>query len=199
MVSSEKILDGEFYKMRIIGGKFKGKKIEYIKSPSTRPIRDMVKENIFNIIEHSKIIKKKVKDSSILDLYSGIGSFGIECVSRGARKVSFVEKSTQALKILKYNINRLNIGNYSTIHNTTVSDFIEKNQYKHQIIFADPPYSDDSYMDHLEELYVSKFYDENNLIIIHREKNKTENLGKFIKIIKMVTYGRSKVLFGILD
>ena len=85
--------------MRIISGKFKGKSIQFLKTKSTRPLKDSVKENIFNILEHSNVIKVKINNSNILDLYSGIGSFGIECISREAGKVTFVENDQQAINI----------------------------------------------------------------------------------------------------
>ena len=77
--------------MRIIAGKFKGKKIYLPLNKNTRPLRDSFKESIFNIIEHNKMINFKLEDSIILDIFSGTGSFGLECLSRGARK-SFCRK-----------------------------------------------------------------------------------------------------------
>ena len=77
--------------MRIVGGKFKGSSIKFLKTNITRPLKDSVKENIFNILTHSKDIKTNINNALILDLYSGVGSFGLECLSRGAKKVSFVE------------------------------------------------------------------------------------------------------------
>ena len=71
--------------MRIISGNLKGKKINYLRNFETRPLKDSVKENIFNVLDHSKLFKVKIKDSCVLDLYSGVGSFGIECISRGAK------------------------------------------------------------------------------------------------------------------
>ena len=79
--------------MRIITGFLKGKKINFINSPITRPLRDLVKENIFNVILHSNLINVDLLNSKILDLYSGVGSFGIECISRGAKNITFVEKN----------------------------------------------------------------------------------------------------------
>ena len=75
--------------MRIIGGKFKNRKLIFPKNFKTRPLKDSVKENIFNILEHSKKINIQIKNSDILDLYSGCGSFGIETLSRGAATVFF--------------------------------------------------------------------------------------------------------------
>ena len=93
--------------MRIIGGKFKGQKLEFLKNPATRPLKDSVKENIFNILEHSKKIKVKINESNVLDFYSGIGSFGLECLSRGAKRITFVEYDNSAVKILRLNLSKI--------------------------------------------------------------------------------------------
>ena len=74
--------------MRIIGGVLKGREISFLKNSNTRPLKDNVKENVFNILNHSNLFEIKIENSNILDLYSGIGSFGIECLSRGAKKVT---------------------------------------------------------------------------------------------------------------
>ena len=77
--------------MRIISGKFKGKKLYLPKDKETRPLKDLVKESIFNLLFHSKKICVDIKDSSALDLFSGSGSFGMECISRGSESVFFFE------------------------------------------------------------------------------------------------------------
>ena len=66
--------------MRIISGKYKGKKILQPKDLTTRPLKDLTKESIFNIIIHSNKFNVKIKNSNILDLFSGVGSFGLECL-----------------------------------------------------------------------------------------------------------------------
>ena len=87
--------------MRIISGKFKNKKILLPDDKLTRPLRDLVKESIFNILEHSLFSNINIENSNILDLFSGTGSFGLEAISRGARFVKFVENYNNALKILE--------------------------------------------------------------------------------------------------
>ena len=95
--------------MRIISGKLKGKSINFLKNLHTRPLKDAVRENIFNILTHSNLIQARIENSNVLDLYSGIGSFGIECVSRAAAKVTFVEKNIQSFNILKKNLIELTV------------------------------------------------------------------------------------------
>ena len=75
--------------MRIISGTFKGKKILQPSDKTTRPLKDLTKESIFNIIKHSNLLKIEVENSKVLDLFSGVGSFGLECLSRGASNVFF--------------------------------------------------------------------------------------------------------------
>ena len=87
--------------MRIISGRFKGKKLLLPKDKNTRPLKDLVKESIFNLLEHSKKMNVNLKNSTVLDLFSGSGSFGIECLSRDVNRVVFVEKDPIALSILK--------------------------------------------------------------------------------------------------
>ena len=75
----------------------KGNSINFLKNSKTRPLKDSVKENIFNILSHSNTINVNLEKANILDLYSGVGSFGIECLSRGAQKVTFVENDDTAV------------------------------------------------------------------------------------------------------
>ena len=93
--------------MRIIGGHFKGKKLFEAFDKNTRPLKDLVKESIFNILEYSQEEKINLKDSSVLDLFSGTGSFGLECISRGASKVYFFENYNESIEIIKKNSKKL--------------------------------------------------------------------------------------------
>ena len=111
--------------MRIISGKFKGKIVSFVKSSSTRPLKDSVKENIFNIISHSNLLNINLKKSNILDLYSGIGSFGLECISRNSKKVTFVEKDTKVTNILRNNLGNHSILDKALIINDKVENFLE--------------------------------------------------------------------------
>ena len=130
--------------MRVISGSFKGKKIFEPKDNKTRPLKDLVKESIFNIIEHSNKFNTQLIDSNILDLFSGVGSFGIECLSRGSQKVVFVENYSGVLPILKKNLLSLKIvKNYEILENDIYNDkVLLKLNNKFDIIFLDPPFKD---------------------------------------------------------
>ena len=183
--------------MRIISGDFKGKKILLPKNKQTRPLKDLTKESIFNIIDHSNLINITLKNSNILDLFSGVGSFGLECLSRGASTVTFFENYTNAVKILKLNISSLNINKKVRI--------IEKNVYhegsldslnkKFEIIFIDPPFKEKKLNYLLKKIYKLKILEKNGLIIIHRHKKEEDKFPEEYKIVKEKIYGISKLFF----
>ena len=137
--------------MRIISGKLKGRVLKYLKNSNTRPLKDNVRESIFNILKHSNLIKTKIENSNILDLYSGTGSFGIECISRGAEEVVFIEKDLRAMEVLKENLIKLSIINKSQVYNYKIEDFLIKEiKKKFNIFFFDPPFADKKYLENLE-------------------------------------------------
>ena len=184
--------------MRIVSGFLKGKKIDFLKSANTRPLRDSIKENIFNIIKHSNLINIKLENANILDLYSGVGSFGIECISRGAKKTTFVEHDDKAQTILKKNLKNLKIENQTEVFNTKIISFINRlnNKNKFEIIFLDPPFAEDYFLTELGIMKDSTIYSKNHLVIIHREKKTEDSIEKIINIFLTRSYGRSKIIFG---
>ena len=183
--------------MRIISGKLKGKSVAFIKTAATRPLKDSVKENIFNIIAHSNLLNINLKNSNILDLYSGIGSFGLECISRGAKKVTFVELNKNVAQILKKNLLTLSINDKAKIINGKVIDFLnEKQPEKFDIFFLDPPFSDDRFIEELKLIKKKKIYKNNHIVIIHRGHKSSDNFKNIIDPIIIKKYGRSKIIFG---
>ena len=200
MVFTEKILVGELSTkvMRIISGKFKGKTIKYLKNNTTRPLRDSVKENIFNLLIHSKILNIKMEKASILDLYSGVGSFGIECISRGAKNVTFVENDTAANETIRKNLNYLLIFEKTKIFKENVNDFLKRNiNEKYNIFFFDPPYADKDFINNLDLIKRNRLFQKNHIVIIHRDVKSNDNLEDLIKVAVVKKYGRSKVFFGL--
>ena len=186
--------------MRIISGRLKGKSIKFIKNSNTRPLKDKVKENIFNILAHSNLLLTRIKGSNVLDLYSGIGSFGLECISRGANGVKFVEKNKETFKILKANISKLSIDNQAHVSHDNAEKFIKNGDFdNYNIFFFDPPFMDKSFIKNLSVIKDKKLFKKKHIIIIHRERKSKENVENFIKILITKNDGRSKIIFGIFN
>lgn len=118
--------------MRIIAGKYRGKKLFSPSDDKVRPTTDRIKETIFNVLQF------KVEDATVLDLFSGSGALGIECLSRGAKDVVFVDKSQTSIDLTKRNLKGVD-GEYRII----CSDFLGALNSlggKFDLIFLDPPY-----------------------------------------------------------
>jgi len=183
--------------MRIISGSFKGKKILEPKDKKTRPLKDLTKESIFNIIIHSNKFKINFANSYILDLFSGVGSFGIECLSRGVKKVIFIENYQGVIPLLKKNLFGLKtIQNYEIIEKNIYNEniFLKLNN-KFDIIFLDPPYKDKNLENLLNEINNQNILDKNGIIILHSHKNEMDSLPQNFQIIEQKVYGISKIIF----
>ncbi len=183
--------------MRIISGIFKGKKILEPINQNTRPLKDLTKESIFNIILHSNKFKVNLFNSNVLDLFSGVGSFGIECLSRGAKNVIFYENYSGVIPILKKNLSNLkDLNNYKVIEKNVYDEKVSFNSnIIFDIIFLDPPYKDKNLNIVLEKINKSKILDNNGIIILHRHKNEKKKISPNFKIIEEKKYGISKIIF----
>ena len=184
--------------MRIISGNYKGKKILLPKDKLTRPLKDLTKESIFNIIKHSNLIDINLENSNILDLFSGVGSFGIECLSRGAENVTFIENYKEVLIVLKKNLESLKKQNFSHILEKDIfaKNTLEALNNKFDIIFMDPPYKEKKLVDLLDTIIKLKLLKNNGIIIIHRHKKEEDQFPNQFNLIMKKKYGISKIIFG---
>ena len=185
--------------MRIIAGNYKGRKIFEPIDKETRPLKDLTKESIFNILEHSKNVKIPIKKSNVLDLFSGTGSFGLECVSRGSSRVYFIEQHKPSIKILTKNIKKLNCEKKTKLLCENIFDLkkikkITKNKFN--IIFLDPPYKEKNIILLLNEINKMNILIDNGIIVLHRHKKSNDNFDRTFKILRTENYGISKIIFG---
>ncbi len=123
--------------MRIISGKFKGRLIKVPQSKEIRPTTDRVRETLFNIL-NNKINFEGIK---VLDLYSGSGALGLECLSRGSNEIDFVEKNLFIYKNLIKNISSLGADSQCSVFRMEVLKYsYRKNKVHYDLILADPPF-----------------------------------------------------------
>lgn len=122
--------------MRIIAGIFKGRNLKKFEISSTRPTSDLIRGAVFNSIGTF------INDSTFLDLFAGTGAMGIEAISRGAKKVYFIDQNKQCTNLIKENLKSLQIQNYQLVkcdYLSALCDF-NKNEIKFNVIYIDPPY-----------------------------------------------------------
>ena len=160
--------------MRIISGTLKGRKLNFIKNSTTRPLKDSVRENIFNILIHSSHIKTKIINSNVLDLYSGIGSFGIECISRGAKKVYMIDKNRDAINLINENLSKISLNIELGKKLFVIKQDITKSKKlqlpKFDFIYFDPPYSSNIYSTVLKIISDNKILNNKGIILVETDK-----------------------------
>lgn len=133
--------------MRIIAGTARGRRLHSPEGRGTRPITDRAKEGIFNmLVSHAGI-----EDTRVLDLYAGSGSFGLECLSRGAAHVTFVEMDRRAAGVIEKNLEHLDFADRAVVRTTTVALAVAGTPPV-DLAFCDPPYADDPWAELLPAL-----------------------------------------------
>lgn len=176
--------------MRVIAGMAKNKKLISPPGLSTRPLTDMIKEALFNVLG------ERVIGSVFLDLFCGSGSAGIEALSRGAEKVIFIDSSREAVKAVKENIENCGFSEGFEVYRNDVFkaiDILKKRGLKFDIIFADPPFTNPGIFDKvMEALDRANILTEDGILIIRskRDKDMPEKL-VYLARYRMNSYGDS--------
>lgn len=141
--------------MRVIGGKFKGLKLIPPNDLGIRPTSDRLKEALFSILE-SKKYNINIHNSSVIDICSGTGALGIEALSRGAKKVCFIDKDIKSIRIIQKNTSKLNINHEDKIFIKIIKDEVTKALQKidsiYDIVLIDPPYNTNIINETLQDL-----------------------------------------------
>ncbi|MGH9588949.1 MAG: 16S rRNA (guanine(966)-N(2))-methyltransferase RsmD [Terracidiphilus sp.] len=127
-----------WWTMRIIAGRFGSRSLAAPAGEATRPTSDRLRETLFNVLA------PRIEGSAFLDLYAGSGAVGIEALSRGASRVTFVERAPAALKMLRANLASLGLNGGFRIHAGAASAFLRRGYAGEppafDVIFLDPPY-----------------------------------------------------------
>lgn len=154
--------------MRIISGKYRGKKLKEFELDSTKPTLDRVKESIFNLIQF------EVVDAVVLDLFSGTGALGIEAISRGAKKTYLIDNNKEAIRIINENLKGME-GDF-VVKNQNYLEFLETAKDKFDIVLLDPPYNTDMGIKAIKTLIERDLLGETAIIIFETSDDKEINL-----------------------
>lgn len=167
--------------MNVISGIYKGLKLKGFDIDGTRPTMARVKESLFSMIQN------EVKDSIVLDLFAGSGSLGIEALSMGALKATFIDKNKIAINILKENTKKIK---NAYIINSDYEAFLNNTKETFDIIILDPPYKDNLINKAIKLIEEHDLLNKNGLIICEYEK---EEFNCSYEIIKEKKYGDKNI------
>ena len=184
--------------MRIIAGSKKGMKLFSPQTQSSRPITDRVKESLFSVL-----YKYDLPGGAIVaDLFCGVGSLGLEALSRGAAFVSFVERDPKVVSTLKRNIEKAGFVEESKVIRADAFKIgapIGSNGHKYDLVFVDPPYaetadiSERSPLGHLLNVLQSQVMDQGVAAVrAHQNTALLDNYGQF-QVIERRRWGTMTV------
>jgi 16S rRNA (guanine966-N2)-methyltransferase len=171
--------------MKIIAGKFKGRNLSYRERKGLRVTSQLVKEAMFGIIG------KRVEDSNFMDLYCGYGTLGLEAISRGAKKVVFADVDGQALKQLKYFLEKLDVLSQAELVKRDAIKVVKHMvSESFDVIVMDPPYHADAEEKTLEAIDKYRVLKPDGMCIVehYSDYEMPENVGK-LKKVKLRVYG----------
>lgn len=171
--------------MRVVSGKVRGRKLKEPADYSIRPTTDNVKESVFNIIQFD------IEGRRVLDLFAGTGQLGIECLSRGAAEVVFVDKSRDAVALVKQNLTTC--GLQAQVVNDDSLAYLKRGG-KFDLVFLDPPYATELVDQALQIINSVDILSEGGIIICEssREKSMPEMISPYFKR-KEYNYGKVKI------
>ncbi len=171
--------------MRIITGSFKGRRLNTPKTYNVRPTTDKVKEAIFDIL-----IPYFKDDLVCLDLFAGTGNLGLEAISRGAKKCYFSDNARDSLRLIKDNIKICNSEEYSVILAGDFRQNISKIHDSVDIVFLDPPYASNFYLDAMSELVKANILAKGACVVCeHSDRDELPEEYAGLKRVKNKNYG----------
>lgn len=177
--------------MRVISGKYKGRKLFSPLGDRIRPTADRIKESIFSIL----VSNNALEDSLVLDLFCGTGSLGIEALSRGAKKTVFVDIDLESLELVKKNLNHIksNSDEYETYHADYRLAIKKLEGREFDLIFLDPPYSKNSYLDCLDLIKNSQVLSKTGWIVFEHSPSQCLQKHENEYIIDTRNMGKTRV------
>lgn len=182
--------------MRIIGGKYGGRRFQSKAPSGVRPTTDMVRESMFNIL----VNLVDFKDFKVLDLFAGTGALGIECLSRGAEFCVFVEKNRSTAGIIGEFASSLGIGKFS--YDIIISDaakslektISEKRYTPFDIVFLDPPYNLNINNRIIDLISRNRILTDGGLVVSEQSSIQSIILPDNLEIIKEKIFGETKIV-----
>lgn len=178
--------------MRIITGKARGIRLKTLDGDATRPTAERVKEAVFSMLQFD------VENRTVLDLFSGSGQLALEALSRGASSAVLVDRSPDAVKIIQENAKKTRLSDSCSILQMNAIDFIRQSRgKKFDLIFIDPPYASNLYVQILQKLLEYNMLKPTSLIICESDQEdlfrQMSNLAEQLCVKKNVRYGKTTI------
>lgn len=172
--------------MRVITGLARGRRLETLPGDATRPTGEKVKESLFSAIQFD------IEGRRVLDLFAGSGQLGIEALSRGAAGCVFVDKNTEAVQVIRRNLQHTGLAEKSQVLGTDALSYLTRPGDRFDLVFLDPPYAANLIHPVLEK--VAPLVNDGGIIVCETsaETEMPENVDRFA-LAKVYRYGQIRV------
>jgi len=177
--------------MRVIAGKYKGRRLSTVADLSVRPATDRVKSAIFNTLQ----TRIDWRTATVLDLYAGSGSVGIEAMSRGAVHATFVEYDRKAFAFLQANIALIKAEADATLVFGSVDQVLQSARQQYGVVFADPPYSLVTLSQLPGKIFASGVIESDGMLVIEHPTHHEFDPSPLCHAVIEKVYGRTAVTF----
>ncbi len=182
--------------MRIVGGEYKGQRLSTWEGPGYRPVTMKLRESIFSMLLARGV---DFSGARVFDMFAGSGSLGIECLSRGAQSVLFVEKAGKAAAIIRKNLGSLGVekGRGKVICKDLFGVLSQRPDAPFDLIFIDPPYGKDLLVPALEKALKNGWISDGAFVLAEAETTIAIPLGGAVADLELVTdreYGQTRIL-----
>jgi len=174
--------------MRIIGGKYRGRKLITPANQDIRPTSDRMRETIFNILSHGS---RSLEGALVLDVFAGTGALGIEALSRGAAHVTFFDQDQTALALVKKNVALIGAQEKTTLK-CEIAPNLPRSNLAFDFVFLDPPYNLNLINETLTILEKNNYLADNCMIIAEYNSNNTLIINDNFSLLKEKTYGDAR-------
>lgn len=175
--------------LRVIAGKYGGRKLEQPVLSITRPTTDRLKEAFFSMVQF------KIEKTIFLDLFSGSGSIAIEAVSRGAMKAIAVDTNQRAVNVIKDNLETLKINNIDAVRSEAVEYVKRAKGMKFDFIYMDPPFKETQlFNDTIAEIQKSNLLKDTGLLVVETSEPRALEIPEGFVIQRTKKYGKSSIV-----
>ncbi len=176
--------------MKIIGGKLKGRRIEAPRGLLSRPPLAVIRESVFNIMG------RDAEGKTVLDLFAGSGSLGIEALSRGASRVHFVDASARSVEMIRRNVEALGLADCCVVVRRDAAGFVEAwDGGAFDIVFVDPPFLSGKIVPVFSAMETSPAISRATTVVARLHRREAVEVPGWFKTLRERRFGENRVLF----
>lgn len=173
--------------MRVIAGTARGKRLESLDGLHTRPTTDRVKESVFNLLQ------PYVREAKVLDAFAGSGALGIEALSRGAARCTFLENDKAAQNVVRLNLSGTRLSDKATLLEGDAVSFLKRTEEKFSLIFLDPPYDSGLYTEALSQIAAREILLPGGVISVEQRAGDAFSVPEKLSVLKERKYGKTAI------